>query len=231
MHILTKTLTAAALVTLASALPAAAQHRDANELRLRAGVFEPEGDSDYWIDNVDQFIEEVSDYEATAFGVDFRLGLGGRLGLLFSVDGYEGDNTRAYRDFVDERGNDIFNTATVEITSATAGLMVYLAPTHSPVQPYVGAGGGIYAYTLDESGEFIDFSDDDAIFEDAFETDGTTFGYYLLAGLDVPIGNQWSLFAEGRWHYAEDELEGDFEGFGDLDLSGRSLMAGVAIKF
>lgn len=227
----TKTVTVAALVGLAAALPASAQHRDANELRLRAGMFEPAGDSDYWIDNEVQYLEDVSDYEAPVFGLDFRLGLGSRLGLLFSFDGYEGDNTRAFRDFVDNRGDEIFNTATVEITSATVGLMMYLAPTHAPVQPYVGVGGGLYGYTVHETGEFIDFSDDDAIFDDTFETDGTTFGYYFLAGLDVPIGSQWSLFAEGRWHNAEDELDGDFDTFGDLDLSGRSIMGGVTIKF
>jgi opacity protein-like surface antigen len=227
----TKTVTAVAFGLATVALPASAQHRDDHEFRLRAGLFEPEGDSDYWDDNVEQYIEEVADYEGPAFGLDYRLGLGGRLGLLFSVDGTEAENTRAYRDFVDERGRDIVNTATLEVTSATVGLMVYLAPTHSPVQPYVGVGGGIYGYTLSEEGEFVDFSDDDAIFDDFFETDGTTLGYYFLAGLDIPVGNQFSLFAEGRWHRAEDDLDGDFDGFGDLDLSSRSITGGVSFKF
>lgn len=231
MNIWTKTATITGLAVLAAALPASAQNRDANELRLRAGLFEPEGDSAYWIDNEDQYIEDVTDYEAPAFGLDFRLGLGGRLGLLFSADGYEGENTRAYRDFVDNRGNDIVNTATVEITSATIGLMMYLAPTHSPIQPYVGVGGGLYGYTVTESGDFVDFSNNNQVFDDAFETDGAALGYYFLVGLDVPIGNQWSIFAEGRWHQADDELDGDFEGFGDLDLSGQSITGGFAIKF
>jgi hypothetical protein len=37
-----------------------------------------------------------------------------------------------------------------------------------------------------------------------------------------------ALFGEGRWTRAEDELEGDFENFGDIDLSGREFVAGIS---
>lgn len=227
----TKTVTAAALGLLAAALPASAQSRDDHEFRLRAGLFEPDGGSDYWRDNFDQYIEDKSDYEGPAFGLDYRLGLGGRLGLLFSVDGTDVENTRPYRDFVDNRGRDIVNTARLELTSATVGLMIYLAPTHAPIQPYVGAGGGLYGYTLSEDGDFVDFGNHNAVFNDSFETTGTALGYYLQAGLDVPISNSFSLFAEGRWHRAKDELDGDFDGFGDLDLASRTITGGLAFKF
>jgi hypothetical protein len=47
----------------------------------------------------------------------------------------------------------------------------------------------------------------------------------------VPLGARWSVFAEGRWQNVEDELSGDFAGFGDLDLSGRQISVGAAWRF
>ena len=56
------------------------------------------------------------------------------------------------------------------------------------------------------------------------------YGGYWLAGLDVPISRDLSLFAEGRWTKVDDELDKDFEGFGKLDLSGREVSLGLSWK-
>jgi hypothetical protein len=45
------------------------------------------------------------------------------------------------------------------------------------------------------------------------------------------VGPSFAVFAEGRWHNAEDELSDDFEDFGDLDLSGRELTGGISWTF
>ena len=47
----------------------------------------------------------------------------------------------------------------------------------------------------------------------------------------LPKGDVGSFFAEGRWDRADDELGGDFEDLGTLDLSGRRVMGGVAWHF
>ena len=99
------------------------------------------------------------------------------------------------------------------------------------MRPYIGGGGGFYDWTLEESGDFIDFDGGATIFTDTFFTDGTAFGTYFLAGLDIPLGNTWSIFAEGRWDSADDDLTGDFEGLGEIDLAGRQVAAGFAWRF
>ena len=175
---------------------------------------------------------ETSDLEDFVGGVDYRYDFGGRVGLMISGDVYEGTWDRAYRDFEDNFGDEIEHRATLEIDSFTAGVVVDLAGERAPVVPYVGAGAGLYSYRLEESGDFIDFTDPDApIFGADLVTEGETFGYYFLAGLEVPIGPYFSLFGEGRWDNAEDELSEDFDGFGDIDLSGRRIMGGVAWRF
>lgn len=228
---------AAACLALVAALvwaPAAqAQRYDdrSHMFRVRAGLYQLEGDSTYWDDAEVEFTGDVDDFEDVVAGLDYRMGLGsGRLGLLVSASGYGGESDRSYRDFVDNFGDEIVHTASLDVAAFTAGLTLHLAPRHAAVQPYVGAGGGVYLYDLEERGEFIDF-DDGEIFDELFVTDGNATGYFFLVGLDVPVSRNLALFAEGRWHRVEDELSDDFDGLGDIDLGGREISAGLAFSF
>lgn len=218
-------------LALAPALQAQRYDDRSHMFRVRAGLYELEGDSDYWDDAAFEFTGDVDDFEDVVAGLDYRLGLGnGRLGLLISASGYGGESDRAYRDFTDNFGDEIVHTATLDIAAFTAGLTIHLAPRHAAVQPYVGAGGGVYLYDLEERGEFIDF-DTFEIFDEVFITDGNATGYFFLAGIDIPVSQNLALFAEGRWHRAEDELSDDFDGLGDIDLGGREISAGLAFTF
>ena len=220
------------LIAGVAAAPASAQYYNREHtLRFRAGLFEPDGDSQYWDDAAGLFSGNASDFEDTLVGFDYRMGLSEHLALLISASDYSGEDHRTYLDFVDGAGNEIRHTASLDITSLTAGLVLRFAP-RAAVQPYVGAGGGLYSWTLEERGRFIDFGTPGLdLFRADFQDDGDTFGYYLQAGLDIPLGAGWALFAEGRWHEADDELSGDFAGFGTLDLSGREISAGVSWTF
>jgi hypothetical protein len=220
------------LAAMAAAAPAGAAIGPEHSLRLRLGVFTPDGDSQYFTDAERDFHGQASDFEDAVGGADYRYDFGGRVGLMISGDVYEGTWDRSYRGFEDNFGNEIEHTATLEIDSLTAGIVVDLAPERAPVVPYVGAGGGAYVYRLEESGDFIDFdSPGQPIFSADLSAEGTTFGYYLLAGLEVPIGPYFSVFGEARWDSAEDELSEDLEGLGELDLSGRRILGGVSWSF
>lgn len=203
-----------------------------HNIRLRLGGFEPRGDSEYWDDKQRDFTGDPQDLEDVSFGLDYRVDLTPHVGLMFSGTLFEGELDQEYLDFEDDRGNAIGHTTSLELASATAGLVFHFTGPEAAIRPYVGAGGGLYAWRLEEDGEFIDFTPPPpVIFEGLLEAEGNAFGYYLLAGLDVPVGRNWSFFAEGRWQRVEDELGDDFEDFGDLDLSGRDLSAGIAWRF
>ena len=151
---------------------------------------------------------------------------------MISADYFEGQQDQSYRDFEDNHGNRITHTSTLEVSPITAGLVVRLAPPQSPIVPYVGAGGGLYVWRYEESGDFIDFGGSTLpVFTDTLEEEGSVLGYYVLAGLEVPVSSNFSIIAEGRWDRADDELSGDFEGLGTLDLSGRRVMGGLAWRF
>lgn len=240
MHIETRilrgTVVALALLVLsvAAASPAAAQYYDRdNTLRFRGGLFEPDGDSEYWNDAETLFTGDASELEDFLAGFDYEraLGGGGRLSLLLSASAFGGEDDREDLFFEDNFGNPIVHTATLDVASFTAGLKLDLLP-RGRIRPYVGAGGGYYLWDLEERGDFV-FSgpEFDEIFFETFQDDGATLGYYFLGGIAVPFNESWGVFAEGRWHRAEDELGGDFEDFGDLDLSGREISAGVSWTF
>jgi len=227
-----------ALALVVSAAPVAAQggsYRQAggdNQLRFRVGNFEPDAGSTYWDDTFFDFTGSPSSFEDTVGGIDFIRWLGPRLGVILSGNGYETETVQAYRDFEDEAGFDIRHSTKFEVASATVGLIYRFGGRDAVLRPYIGAGGGFYDWTLEESGDFIDFGGADAIiFSDSFFTDGTAFGTYFLAGLDIPLGDTWSVFAEGRWDSAEDDLAGDFEGLGQIDLAGKQIAAGFAWRF
>jgi opacity protein-like surface antigen len=148
---------------------------------------------------------------------------------MFSGSYYEGDSTNAYRDFEDNFGDRIRHDTTLGIASGTIGLLLNLTGRDAAIQPYLGVGGGVYPWRLEESGDFIDFGPASRpVFSATLESEGVGFGYYGLAGVEAPITRNLSIFAEGRWTQADDDLSDDFEDFGKLDLSGREFAAGLS---
>lgn len=221
-----------------AAAPAAAQgpgyrpYYGANELRFRLGLFEPDGESAYWQDKQLDFTGEPEDFEDLIGALEYLRQLGERFDLVAGGTAYASESSQFYRDFVDENGLDIVHDTLLEIASLTVGVRARLTGSQAPVRPWVGAGAGLYFWNLEESGDFIDFAGQEPfIFSAFFLDDGATFGWYYGAGIDVPLGPALVLFAEARWHEAEDELSGDFEGLGDLDLSGRELSGGLSWRF
>jgi len=65
----------------------------------------------------------------------------------------------------------------------------------------------------------------------SFSADGTTWELFGLAGFDFPLGYKWSFFFEGRYRWAEAELNKDFSGFGTIDLAGYELTGGFSYNF
>ena len=65
----------------------------------------------------------------------------------------------------------------------------------------------------------------------SYRSDGITWELFALAGLDVRIGYRSSIFFEGRYRWADDELNNDFAGFGTIDLSGMQFVGGFSWSF
>lgn len=230
---------------LVAAVPSEAQrpyrpYDEPNQLRLRIGVFEPDGESDYWDSKELDFTGDAADFEDLIGGADYLRQVGDHWQAVFSFSGYTGETDQEYLDFVEANSIPIVHTTTLDVAIFSAGLNYQFGGPNSRFRPYVGGGVGAYVWELTEDGDFIDFGTQNLeIFTDTFLDDGAAGGYYFTAGLDIGLTQALDLFAEGRWHNADDELEGDFDGacaaFGsrncELDLSGTELTVGLAWRF
>lgn len=228
------TITVTAMILAGSAGDANAQGNwkpgDFGSLRFSLGIFSPQGDSQYWDETFDAFTGSASDLEDVVFGIDYLWRTSRHAGLLFGGSYFDGAATQAYRDWVDADGGDINHTTSLSLSDLTAAYVWRFGT--GGVGPYVGGGGGLQWWNLREEGYFIDFSDPDlpVVFA-SYRAGGTTWELFALAGLDVPLGRQWSFFFEGRYRWSEDELNEDFSGFGTIDLSGVQLTGGFSWNF
>jgi outer membrane protein W len=201
--------------------------------RARLGIVEPEGNSGFWDDTFDGFTGEVGGFEDPVIGGEFSYALNSHTELWAGVSAFSGSQLSNYEEFVDDAGGEIRHRKTLEVVPLTVGVTFFPIGRNRTIRPYIGAGGGFYAWHYRESGDFIDFGADPPEIVDAeYESDGVTVGYYLTAGVEARLSRHAGIFAEGRWNYAEDEPEdGDFENFGEIDVRNRELTLGLAWRF
>jgi hypothetical protein len=152
--------------------------------------------------------------------------LDGSLGIGFSSKSVGSLYTR----LVNTDGSDIQQTLKLRIVPFTALVRFLPLGRDAPVQPYIGAGVGIFSWRYSETGEFVD-SSDNSIFRGNFVGSGSTAGPVVIGGLTFPIGS-WALGGEIRYQSAQGNLPGD-QGFSGpkIDLGGFTYSATVKIRF
>ncbi|MFY9824349.1 MAG: hypothetical protein WAM82_23435 [Thermoanaerobaculia bacterium] len=207
------------------------------EGRVWLGVSTLNGKSDFWDDNFQHFNASRGDLDGFMFGGDFikHLDLHNALMLSSGLDIHT--ISEPSRDVLNHRGDPLEHHLELATFALTAGYVFYPAGTQHSVVPYLGAGGGLYAGQVHtyRSSHVTDDCDEDGNctteYTDSKESNFLTFGYYALAGLEVPVTSGVSLMAEGRYTVANADLGGAFKAHGGLDLSGAQFLAGVAVRF
>lgn len=203
-----------------------------NILRIQLTSVRPDGNGDYWHDKRLDFTGGPSDLEDLGVTFDYQRRVTARLAVMASLSAYQGQTDQSYLRYTDAVGRDITHTTTLERSDLTVGLVFFPFGRDAVIAPYIGGGLGIYTWRLEENGDFINFtSSPPRVFRDNFTADGNAFGHYWLAGFEVPLGWNWAVYAEGRWHHADDQLAQDFSGFGTLDLSSKDVGVGVSWSF
>jgi len=130
-------------------------------------------------------------------GGSFDVGIGSRVSPTLAIEGTFGG-------YGADRGGD-----EVTVVPLTFGLRLILpAPV---IEPYFGAGLGIYFADLKEPG--IDDSD-------------TTIGGYGSLGVDAWLNPRTALNFEGKYHWVEPTFSGI-----DVNVGGWTLCLGVRISF
>jgi hypothetical protein len=207
----------------------------ASSLDLRGGGFFPSTDSNLFVDDAELYQKdgrplEKSDWYGGTGGVQFNTELTDFVELGFSVDLYDRTLHTSYRDFVGESGREIQQSLKLHIVPL--GASVRLGPTRrGHLSPYVAVGFDAYYYRYEEYGDFVDFdTPSHPIIADSFISEGVTPGVHVAGGLRIPVGDDFSITAEGRYQWAHDDMGDDFRG-NKIDLSGASATLGVNLRF
>ncbi len=215
------------------ALAASRRGGGSGAFEVRLGGFFPRASGDFWRANEELFAFDGSDLRSTTLGVTVRTAVARGLEVGFNLDFYSDTVATAYRDFVDDAGFPIVHDTRLRLMPLLVDLRVGAGGRNSRGKRgtgiYAGAGAGVTYWEYEEIGDFIDFGTDPLeIFFDRFRDDGWTFAWTALLGARVPLTYRTSVVIEGRYLGAEDDLGGDFAGFGTLDLSGASVQVGFA---
>jgi hypothetical protein len=216
------------------AIPATASAQQQQTFNITFGAFVPQGTDarvtgDVLSANQNFLVFDMDEFRSATVGAEWLVPIGeyfeGGAGISFSRKTVP----TVYADYVDNDGTEIDQDLRLRIIPMSFTFRVTPLGRHSPVQPYFGAGLGLFAWRYSESGEFIDFGANRAIFRDTFVASGTQPGAVFLGGIRFGGGGTTGGF-EIRHHKASADLDDSFAG-PKLDLGGWTYQATLGLRF
>ena len=220
----------ALVVGILSAPPASAQQ----SLNLYVGGFTPRAfdardRNDVLVNNLNFLAFNIKDFNSAALGGEWLVGLGdvleGGLGIGFQTRTVP----TVYANFVNTNGGEIEQDLKLRVVPFTATVRFLPLGHHHGIEPYIGAGVGVFNYRYSESGQFL--ATDRTIFRDSFVGSGTATGPVILGGIRFPVGS-WGVGGEIRYQSAKGDLPSnqDFAGT-KIDLGGFNYLFTVNVRF
>ncbi len=187
-------------------------------------------DEDVLIENSRVFDLDVNDFNSISLGAEYLYPIGEYLEASGGVAFTRRTVPTVYSEFVRPNGSEIEQDLSLRIVPITGTIRVLLLGRRGVVQPYVGAGIGVFAWKYREEGDFIDFSLRGLpVFEATYEESGTSIGPVAVFGARVPLGAV-AVGGELRYQKATGDLSDDFLG-SKIDLGGWHFLGTVAVRF
>jgi hypothetical protein len=179
-------------------------------------------------------VYEISEFNGPTVGAEWLVPLGDYLEAGAGVAFSRRTVPSVYEDFVDADGSEIEQDLRLRLVPVAFTVRVLPLGQQSGVQPYFGGGLGVINWRYSESGEFVDFSQGNAIFREQYVASGNETGPVVLGGLRF-AGDTVSAGAEVRYHSATGDLGSG--GFGStsaepkIDLGGWSYLFTIGMRF
>jgi hypothetical protein len=210
--------------------PAAAQQT----LNFTLGGFVPHGfdsrvSGDTLVENRDFLFFEMDDFHGFTTGAEWLIPIAEYFEVGAGIHFYNRTVPSVYEDFVDDDGTEIDQDLKLRIIPLTATVRVLPLGQQRAVQPYFGAGVGLFNWRYSESGEFVDFRDD-TIFRDSFVADGNEPGVLAFGGLRFAT-DSFSAGGEIRYQAADADLEDDNFVGTKIDLGGWTYAFTFGVRF
>lgn len=184
---------------------------------------------------------EKSDFTAFSLGGDLAVRLSSRADAVLGVAVAKSTSSSEFRDWVDQDDKPIEQTTTLRRSPVTASLRVFpfergravgkfaWVPS-AAVLPYVGAGGGLMFYALEQHGDFVDFETLE-VYSDNMRSRGTTLTGHVMAGAEWWPSARFGVSGEARYSWAKATLNDSFSEFDRIDLQGMQWTAGISARF
>ncbi len=227
---------------------------------FKVGYFLPRAESDLWKLEFEQMTFQKDDFQDSVFCFTYEYFLSNQISLCLSLDGYSEKKVGNYLEYVgyydqDEgqlyafdygQGSSIAHVFTVSMTPLQASIKLTPLGRRASVIPFIGGGVGAYIWTVRMQGDTIDFSDpvefndqdlDEVVIGyPVYPTDirvesKFSLGFHGFVGVMVPVANRISIEGEFKFNYASGNLDPDFQGFENFDLSGYQVTVGINYWF
>ena len=219
----------AAACVCALPVPAAAQQT----LNFSLGGFVPRGfdartQGDTLVENRDFLVFEMGDFAGGSVSGEWLVPIGEYFEAGAGVGFYRRTVPSVYEDFVDNDGTEIDQDLRLRLVPVSFTVRVLPLGQSNGVQPYFGAGLGIFNWRYSEDGEFVDFADG-SIFRERYVADGNATGPIAFGGIRF-AADTYSVGGEVRYHTAEADLPQEFLG-SKIDLGGWTYAFTVGVRF
>jgi outer membrane protein W len=173
---------------------------------------------------------EIGDFSGFTFGGEWLYGITDHLETGVGLGFYQKTVPSVYRNLVNVDGSEIAQDLKLKIIPITATIRFVPTGRGAAVEPYFGAGIGIFNWRYSEAGEFVDANNN--IFQDRFVGDGTGVGPVILAGVRFPVGDALTAGGEFRWQKATGDTSSVEGLLGDkIDLGGWTTSFTMHFRF
>jgi hypothetical protein len=178
---------------------------------------------------------QVKDFNGVTGGAEWLMGIGNYLDIGAGIGIYSRTVATSYAFLVNTDQSEITQSLKLRIVPVTATIRFLPLGHDAVVQPYIGAGLGIFMWRYSESGNFV--ASDLSTFQATYVGSGTNVGPVVVAGATIPLGRTFGIGAEVRYQRATGKLttyiQDPNNGFlGDrIDLGGMTVQANFQIKF
>jgi hypothetical protein len=172
----------------------------------------------------------INRFNAATVGGEWLVALGDKFDAGLGLGFYQRTVPAVDANFVNANGSEVVSNLKLRIVPFTATIRVLPFGHDAPLQPYVGAGVGVFVWRYSESGQFVDPTDQ-SIFSGTFVGSGSKTGPVVLGGVRAPIGSTAVGF-ELRYQKANATLPGN-QGFAGttIDLGGMNYLFTFNIRF
>jgi hypothetical protein len=217
-------------------------HAPEGRLTVRAGYDHANAHSDIFDQSVDLLTLKRGDFSGITVGGEAAFSVGSRFDISADLSFTHKSKGSEYRNLIDNNNQPIEQNTSFDRVPLTVNARFYLVePGRSigklawipnKVVPWVGGGAGYMYYTFHQTGDFVDYQNNNVFTAtgDEFYAHEWTGMYQAMGGADISLSPRVALRLDSRYVWAKAALTQGFTGFDKIDLSGVQGTLGLTYR-